>query len=65
MPRSELSYRFEPHDHIPSVPRAGVADDDTVAAGGGVPGVVGLGWAGEGYTGYYPGPSPDPIFSIF
>ena len=36
-------------------------------AGGweGVPGVVGLGWAGEGYTGYYPALSQGPIFSIF
>ena len=41
----------------------GVADDDTVAAGRGVPGVgdtVG-GW--EGYTGYYPPAIPVPTFN--
>ena len=45
---SELVDGSEPHDHICSAVRTGVADDDTVAAWRGVPGVAGLGGYREG-----------------
>ena len=54
-PPSELSYRYEPHGLIYLSPRPGVADDDTVAASRGVPGVVQAGWVpGGGIPGTNP-----------
>ena len=57
---------FEPHGTIYSAGMTISAGVSVMAVPEGVPGVGRTGWAGRGYTGYYPATVPRvPYYTIF
>ena len=61
----ELVDRYEPHDHIYSVPGSAVRGAGTAMVGGCTRGGGDEGWAREGYTGTQAQPSQDPDLVYF